>query len=141
MKTDLTREQMMMIVERARYQRSIAAGDIIAGYLRKALSWLAKVDRQVPARIADVADGEAVRLSPDQLGNKASRGASAAPAATSQRSSDPGRGRPPAVTRNLAWTARWLQQRMDGFHTDRHPLAGKARTIAPCPGSGPTSAC
>jgi hypothetical protein len=29
MKTDLTREQMMMIVERARYQRSIAAGDII----------------------------------------------------------------------------------------------------------------
>lgn len=42
MKTDLTREQMMTIVERARYQRSIAAGDIIVATSGKALSWLAK---------------------------------------------------------------------------------------------------
>ena len=46
MKTDLTREQMMMIVERARQQRSIAAGDVIAAGTRKALVTLARwVDR------------------------------------------------------------------------------------------------
>ncbi|MBK8386960.1 hypothetical protein [Accumulibacter sp.] len=42
MKTDLTREQMMMIVERARQQRSIAAGDVIAAGTRKALVTLAR---------------------------------------------------------------------------------------------------
>jgi hypothetical protein len=42
MKTDLNREQMMMIVERARYERSIAAGDAVAAGSRKALLWLAK---------------------------------------------------------------------------------------------------
>ncbi len=41
MKTDLNREQMMMIVERARLQRSIAAGDVIASGTRKTLVWLA----------------------------------------------------------------------------------------------------
>lgn len=42
MKTDLNREQMMMIVERARQQRSIAAGDMIAVGTRKALVTLAR---------------------------------------------------------------------------------------------------
>ena len=42
MNTDLKREEIMMIVERARYQRSIAAGDIIVATSGKALSWLAK---------------------------------------------------------------------------------------------------
>ncbi len=42
MKTDLNREQMMMIVERARQQRSIAAGDVIAAGTRKALVTLAR---------------------------------------------------------------------------------------------------
>ncbi|WP_300454369.1 hypothetical protein [Accumulibacter sp.] len=42
MKTDLNREQMMMIVERARHERSIAAGDILAATTHKALWWLAR---------------------------------------------------------------------------------------------------
>ncbi|MEF8727105.1 MAG: hypothetical protein V5B34_02645 [Accumulibacter sp.] len=42
MKTDLSREQMMMIVERARYQRSIAAGDMVVSLTRRALSSLAR---------------------------------------------------------------------------------------------------
>ncbi|HAY29792.1 MAG TPA: hypothetical protein PK440_08305 [Candidatus Accumulibacter phosphatis] len=42
MKADLTREQMMMIVERARYQQSIAAGEIVVSGTRKALSALAR---------------------------------------------------------------------------------------------------
>lgn len=42
MKTDLTREQMMMMVERARCERSIAAGNIIAAGTRKTLSALAR---------------------------------------------------------------------------------------------------
>jgi hypothetical protein len=41
MNTDLKREEIMMIVERARYQRSIAAGEVTAVSLRKALAWLA----------------------------------------------------------------------------------------------------
>jgi hypothetical protein len=63
MKTDLNREQMMMIVERARYQRSIAAGDIIAAAPPQGAVWLAKVDRQVPASPADVADGAPLKRS------------------------------------------------------------------------------
>lgn len=42
MKTDFTREQMMTIVERARYQRSIAAGDMAVAAARQALRWLAR---------------------------------------------------------------------------------------------------
>ncbi|HOG02518.1 MAG TPA: hypothetical protein PLL14_00980 [Accumulibacter sp.] len=42
MNTDLKREEIMMIVERARYQRSIAAGEVTAVSLRKSLAWLAK---------------------------------------------------------------------------------------------------
>ena len=42
MKTDLNREQMMIIVERARYQRSLATGDIYAAATRKTLVWLAR---------------------------------------------------------------------------------------------------
>ena len=42
MNTGLKREEIMMIVERARYQRSIAAGEVTAVSLRKALAWLAK---------------------------------------------------------------------------------------------------
>jgi hypothetical protein len=43
MKTDLNHEQMMTIVERARYQRSVAAGQIIVATSGKALTWLAKL--------------------------------------------------------------------------------------------------
>jgi hypothetical protein len=42
MNTDLNREQIMMIVERARYQRSIAAGEVTAARIHKTLAWLAK---------------------------------------------------------------------------------------------------
>lgn len=50
MKTDLNREQMMMIVERARQQRSIAAGDATAAAARRSLAWLAKwIDRGLHA--------------------------------------------------------------------------------------------
>ncbi|MCM8612163.1 hypothetical protein [Accumulibacter sp.] len=42
MKTDLDRDQMMMIVERARHQRSIAAGDLIASGTHRALHTLAR---------------------------------------------------------------------------------------------------
>jgi len=42
MKADLSREQMMMIVERARYQRSIAAGDMVATATCRAVSSLAR---------------------------------------------------------------------------------------------------
>ncbi|QKS30101.1 MAG: hypothetical protein FAZ92_03649 [Accumulibacter sp.] len=42
MKTDLTREQMMMMVERARHERSIAAGDMIAAGTRRTLSALGR---------------------------------------------------------------------------------------------------
>ena len=46
MKADLNREQTMMIVERARYQRSLAAGDFYANATRKTLRWLARgIDR------------------------------------------------------------------------------------------------
>lgn len=46
MKTDLTREQMMMIVERARYQRSLAAGDFYARAARRTSTSLARgIDR------------------------------------------------------------------------------------------------
>jgi hypothetical protein len=41
MKTDLDREQIMMIVDRARHERSIAAGDVIATAARRALHTLA----------------------------------------------------------------------------------------------------
>lgn len=40
MKTDLTREQIMLIVDRARHQRSIAAGNVSAAYFRQAALWL-----------------------------------------------------------------------------------------------------
>ena len=42
MKTDLNREQMMIIVERARYQRSLATGDLYAAATSKTLVWLAR---------------------------------------------------------------------------------------------------
>ncbi len=42
MKPDLNREQTMIIVERARYQRSLAAGDFYAAATRKTLTWLAR---------------------------------------------------------------------------------------------------
>ncbi len=46
MKTDLNREQLMMIVERARQQRSIAAGDAAVAVARRSLAWLTKwIDR------------------------------------------------------------------------------------------------
>jgi hypothetical protein len=46
MRTDLTREQTMMIVERARYQRSLAAGDFYARVARRTLSSLVSgIDR------------------------------------------------------------------------------------------------
>ena len=47
MKTDLTREQMMMIVERARHQRSLAAGDLIAAHTHRAIAWLARAGRKL----------------------------------------------------------------------------------------------
>ena len=42
MKTDLTREQMLTVVDRARYQRSLAAGEIYANAIRGTLRWLAR---------------------------------------------------------------------------------------------------
>ena len=41
MKTDLNRDQIMMIVERARHQHSIEAGGVIATATHKAIAWLA----------------------------------------------------------------------------------------------------
>jgi hypothetical protein len=46
MKTDLTREQIMQIVENARQQRSIAAGEVSARTIRRSLLWLGRwIDR------------------------------------------------------------------------------------------------
>ncbi len=42
MKTDLSREQIMQIVELARQQRSIAAGEASARTIRRSLAWLGK---------------------------------------------------------------------------------------------------
>lgn len=42
MTTDLNREQIMMIVEHARKQRSIATGDLYAAMIHKSLGWLAR---------------------------------------------------------------------------------------------------
>ncbi|KFB69519.1 hypothetical protein [Candidatus Accumulibacter vicinus] len=42
MTTDLNREQIMMIVERARNQRSIATGDLYAAITHQSLGWLAR---------------------------------------------------------------------------------------------------
>jgi hypothetical protein len=41
MKTDLNREQILTIVERARYERSLAAGEMISVAAHKALARLA----------------------------------------------------------------------------------------------------
>ena len=41
MKTDLNRDQIMMIVERARRQHSTESGQVIVTTARKAFSWLA----------------------------------------------------------------------------------------------------
>lgn len=43
MKPDLSREQMMIVVEQARYQRSLAAGEMYATAIRGTLRWLARV--------------------------------------------------------------------------------------------------
>ena len=40
MKTDLNRDQIMMIVERARRQHAIEAGEVIATGTRSAIAWL-----------------------------------------------------------------------------------------------------
>ncbi|HPT48719.1 MAG TPA: hypothetical protein PLS67_05930 [Accumulibacter sp.] len=40
MKTDLTREQIMLIVDHARHQRSVASGEVSAVFLRKSALWL-----------------------------------------------------------------------------------------------------
>ncbi|HNC52365.1 MAG TPA: hypothetical protein PLO14_09045 [Accumulibacter sp.] len=43
MKTDLTREQMMIVVERARHRRSLATGELYATAIRRTLRRLARV--------------------------------------------------------------------------------------------------
>lgn len=46
MKTDLNRQQIMIIVENARYRRSVAAGQVTTDLLRKIVKSLARgVDR------------------------------------------------------------------------------------------------
>ncbi|MCM8594505.1 hypothetical protein [Accumulibacter sp.] len=40
--TDLTREQIMAIVDDARQQRSLAAGDVTVASIREALGWLVR---------------------------------------------------------------------------------------------------
>ncbi|HNN85011.1 MAG TPA: hypothetical protein PKL62_12730, partial [Accumulibacter sp.] len=46
MKADLTREQIMQIVEHARQRRSVAAGEVSARTIRQSLVWLGRwIDR------------------------------------------------------------------------------------------------
>lgn len=40
--TDLTREQIMAVVDEARQKRSLATGDVTAASIREAAGWLAR---------------------------------------------------------------------------------------------------